>query len=302
METKTECTVLFADIIGSTGLYGRYGDEQARKALSQCVALMSDICRRHGGAVVKTIGDEVMCRFKQADDAVFAACGIHCSLERSVRFEGIKLAAHIGLHRGLAFIAEGDVYGDAPNVAARMTAIAKSGQIITTQDTIEYLSPAVAASARGYDRITPRGCARKMPIYQVLWEKENATRLVTCSDYTNMNAIAGLQLSYKSHELVVTSDTPLVLVGRGSNCTLVVEADLVSRIHARIEYRRGKFVLIDQSSNGTFIRPSEGQEVYLRREEMPLWGRGHISLGRAWGLDDMDLVRYSTQWTPRPRP
>lgn len=295
METKAECTILFADITGSTSLYGRYGNEQARKALSQCVALMADICRRHGGTIIKTIGDEIMCRFEQADDAVIAACDIHSSLEHSVRFEGIKLAAHIGMHHGLAFIAEGDVYGDAPNVAARMTAIAKSGEIITTQDAIECLPPALAAKARRYDMITPRGYTREMPIYQVLWENENATRLVKCSDYANKNAIACLQLSYKSRKLVVTSDTPVVLLGRGIDCTLVVESDLVSRVHARIEYRRGKFVLIDQSTNGTFIKPREGQEVYLRREEMPLSGCGHISLGRAWRVDDMDLVHYSAQ-------
>jgi adenylate cyclase len=294
MDIKSKCTVMFADIVGSSGLYARYGDEQARNALSQCIALMSETCQRHGGTVIKTIGDEVMSRFDRADDAVLAACGIHRCLEHSARFEGIKLAAHIGLHCGLSFIVEGDVYGDAPNVAARMTAIAQSGQIITTQDTINCLSPTVAASARRYDRITPKGCAREMSIYQVLWEQENATRLLTS---TNFKAIASacLHLSYRSQELLVTLDTPVVLIGRGINCTLVVEADLVSRIHARIEYRRGKFVLIDRSTNGTFIRPSEGQEVYLRREEMPLSGRGHISLGRAWRADNMDLVCYSEQ-------
>ncbi len=287
--------MLFADISGSTGIYSRYGGEQARRVISQCVALMSDICRRHSGDIVKTIGDEAMVRFDQPDHAVCAACEIHSTLTGGALFEGIRLAARIGLHCGHAIIVEGDVYGDAPNVAARMTSIAKAGQIITTHESVERLTPAIAASARFYDKIKLKGGARETLIYQVLWEKDNTTRLITCADLVDKSAGARLELSYKSHKILATPDTPAVMLGRGSGCTLVVDADLVSRLHARIEYRRGRFVLIDQSSNGTYITPEVGQEVYLRREEMPLWGRGHMSLGRSWRLGDVDLVHYSAQ-------
>lgn len=302
MVTKTECTVLFADITGSTGLYGRYGDEQARKVLSQCIALMCDICRQHGGAIVKTIGDEVMCRFDRPDEAVGAACGIHRSLEGGVGFGGIRLTAHIGLHYGSAFIVGGDVHGDAPNLAARMTSIAKSGQIITTQGTVECLSPAVAASARWYDKITLKGGTHATSIYEVLWEQENATRLVRLTDLTDTRESVCLKLSYQSHEVTATPETPVVLLGRRGECTLVVEAELVSRVHARIEYRRENFVLIDQSANGTFIKPDDARVVYLRREEMPLSGRGYISLGRTWRPDDVNLVHYSEQLSATSAP
>ncbi len=295
MNKQNACTVLFADVCGSTSLYSRYGNEQARRIIAQCIALMSDICRRHKGDIVKTIGDEVMVRFDRPDDAVCAACGIHDTLTRGVSFEGIRLAARIGLHCGPAFIIDGDVYGDAPNIASRMSSVARSGQIITTLETVKRLASEVAASTRFYDRITLKGGAAETSIYQVLWEKDNATRLLTCADLIDKAATAYLQLSYKSHKLMATPDRPIVLMGRAPDCTLVVDADLVSRVHARVEHRRGRFVLVDQSSNGTFIKFEDGQEVYLRREEMPLWGRGHISLGRAWHSDDMDLVRYSVQ-------
>jgi adenylate cyclase len=74
-----------------------------------------------------------------------------------------------------------------------------------------------------------------------------------------------------------------------------VETSLVSRVHARIEWRRGKFVLIDQSTNGTFVKPQGGQEVYLRREEMPLVGRGCISLGENKHQGGAGLIYYSPE-------
>ena len=69
------------------------------------------------------------------------------------------------------------------------------------------------------------------------------------------------------------------MFGRSKQCDLVVNTDHASRCHARIEYRRGKFILIDQSTNGTFVTLANGKEVYLKREEMILWGDGIISIG-----------------------
>ena len=58
-----------------------------------------------------------------------------------------------------------------------------------------------------------------------------------------------------------------------------IDGDAVSREHARIECRRGKFVLTDMSTNGTYVLTSEGPS-YLRREDIVLIGEGKIALGR----------------------
>ncbi len=287
--------MLFADIADSTGLYVRIGDVRARGVIAQCVAMMSDVSRYYGGILVKTIGDEIMCRFGLADQAVHAACGIQEALERRERFDGVMLAAHIGLHFGPAFLDGGDVHGEAVNVAASMTTIAKQRQIIATQGTIDRLSPGVAALTRLYDIITLKGDRREMSIYEVLWEQEDVTSILTRADLQSQLGTAQIHLSYNSNELTVTPDTPVVLMGRSGDCNLVVNANLVSRVHARIEYRRGKYVLMDQSTNGTFVRPQDGREIYLRREEMPLEGCGYISLGRAVGEGEGSLIYYSAQ-------
>lgn len=60
----------------------------------------------------------------------------------------------------------------------------------------------------------------------------------------------------------------------------MLNASLVSRVHARNEYHRGKFVLIDQRTNGTFFSPDNERQIYLRREQMPLVGAGRIGFGR----------------------
>ena len=62
------CAVMFADVAGSTALYDKYGNTKAKNAIENCINLMSDVTVRKKGLVIKTIGDEVMCRFPTAAD------------------------------------------------------------------------------------------------------------------------------------------------------------------------------------------------------------------------------------------
>ena len=72
----------------------------------------------------------------------------------------------------------------------------------------------------------------------------------------------------------------------------VVDDKLASRLHVRVEVRRGKFVIIDQSTNGTFVRTNDGREVYLRREELPVTGAGCFSLGSPVSAENAELIYY----------
>ena len=81
-------------------------------------------------------------------------------------------------------------------------------------------------------------------------------------------------------------------IGRAETCEIVVGSPLASRLHARIESRRGKFVFIDQSTNGSYVKTEDGSVVYLRREELPLWGSGEISLGSSFDEDTTHWLHF----------
>jgi pSer/pThr/pTyr-binding forkhead associated (FHA) protein len=79
---------------------------------------------------------------------------------------------------------------------------------------------------------------------------------------------------------VVDDNRKNVLMGRADDNDLVVKGNLISRIHAKVEKRRGKFILIDQSTNGTFLQNAKGEETFIRRDNTELVGEGIIGLGR----------------------
>ena len=98
------------------------------------------------------------------------------------------------------------------------------------------------------------------------------------------------RVEYRDVRLVLDSTAGPLIIGRGKKADVVVDDAMASREHARIECRRGKFVLTDMSTNGTYLITPEGPS-YLRREELVLTGEGRIALGRQLA-EATEVVRY----------
>jgi adenylate cyclase len=106
-----------------------------------------------------------------------------------------------------------------------------------------------------------------------------------------------LKLIYRANIFVVNRSHPALQMGRDDSNDIVVVSLFASRLHARVEARDGQFVLVDLSSNGTFVLPdeeSDGQpvEIRLRQEELVLSGRGWFGMGRSATKHGDHSVRY----------
>lgn len=294
----TNLAILFADITGSTRLYEILGDIAARAKVADCLELLTTVIERHNGIVIKTIGDEIMCTFPSAEEAATAACEMHEMLDDEITEQTsagpISLTIRIGMHFGPAILEAGDVFGDTVNVAARMAAMAKGGQIITTQSAIDEMSPIMRASARFIDRAPIKGKKNTIDIFEVLWQQEDVTRMSTGVISQPATLPVRMQLTYDGATVVIDVDTNVVIIGRSKSADITVNETLASRQHVKIEHRRGKFFIIDQSTNGTYIQ-HENDESFLRREEMPLSGSGRISLGRSFAENPKEIVHFVSE-------
>ncbi len=104
-----------------------------------------------------------------------------------------------------------------------------------------------------------------------------------------------LYLTYRECITEISSRSNDLMLGRSKSSNIIVDADCVSRHHAKLLYRKGKFVVVDQSTNGTFIKTQGGQEVFIQNEEYPLSGSGFISLGKTVSVDNENLIYFSCQ-------
>jgi len=298
MSPKTlNMAILFADVSGSTKLFETLGDATARSKIATCLDTLSRVTAEYKGTVIKTIGDEIMCTFQTADDAANAACDMHEALDVDVT-EG-SIATHtaiqirVGFHYGPAIMEGGDVFGDAVNVAARMAAQAKGGQIITTQSTLDLLSPARRAGSRFVDRAPIKGKKEEIEIYEVIWQEEDVTRMATGLLQDLPKTEVKLIVTYNNQRIELNKSKSILMMGRSQQCDLPIDEKLASRQHVRIELRRDKFFIVDQSTNGTHVLIENEGASFLRREEMLLSGNGKISLGRAFDEGPTEVVHFS---------
>lgn len=281
MNAEVYLTILFADIAQSTRLYEALGDHSAQNLISKGLGRLCEVAVLHRGSVIKTIGDEVMCTFPEAREAVEAARGMHASLERPIpsgEGPGMSLNLHVGLHAGRVIREGGDVFGDAVNVAARLVKLAKQRQILMSKTVMDALTAAEKASVRFLGRIPVRGKTGEIPIYEWIWE---ACDMTIIADHALIppNAEASMELFFGDHRVRIGPSRPTVTIGRDKNNDFVLPGTHVSRSHARIEYRAGTFLLSDKSSNGTYISFQNGEFVHLLRDQIVLYGSGAISPG-----------------------
>ena len=274
--------VLFADISESTKLYSALGDNAARVVVNACLSLITAVVERYKGRVVKTIGDEVMCVFRRADDAVQAASEMQSQVD--VKRPGkARVQIHIGLHYGPVLVEDADVFGDTVNAAAYLTAVAAAEQILTTEATERNLSPELRANVRPVFKAVLKGSSDESTVYQVVWHKDIAD--LTDVNLRSHKIIPGDQgsliIAHRNLSLRLDQARPNITIGRGEDCDLVVHEKLASRKHVSIRLMRTHFYLVDHSLNGTFVALESGDEVHVLRKELLLDGSGKLTLGRS---------------------
>jgi hypothetical protein len=286
--------VLFADIAGSTKLYEALGDATAKAMIDEALVEMTAVTARHGGRVVKTIGDEVMCVFDGADRGFIAATDMQNRIDKLPVVNGAKRRIRVGFHAGTVIEENGDVFGDTVNTAARMAGLAKGMQIITTRTTVDMLSPALRMGTRDIAALSVKGKADDLAVCEVIWQ-EGDDLTMTAPSVNLPQSQSVLILRHAGREIIMNQARPAVSLGRDASGDIVIADPKASRNHARIERRRDKFFLADQSTNGTFVTFTGEAEISLRREELMMRGSGIIVFGHSASESSAETLEFTVR-------
>jgi adenylate cyclase len=294
-ETTDQRAILFADVCESTRIYETIGDAKALGLINRLFKALDKQVNTHGGVTVKTLGDGMVCQFRDPDAAFRAACGMQEATARLGSEGGEVLKIKVGYTYGPVVLKDRDVFGDTVNVCARLVSLANPAQILTTRQTVGALPEGSRSRCRELYATKVRGRSGEVMVCEVLWKSDpDATRINTVSMQTtpkaNWNWI--LKLTYAGETFVVDSSKAMRL-GRDASNDLVINTDNASRVHARIFARDEHFYIADQSTNGTFLLvDGTTREVRLRRSEAMLGERGWIGLGKSAANHGDHVLRY----------
>lgn len=297
MSQTVTCTVLFADLRGSTSLYESLGNAEAATVVTQSVAMVGRIVEDHGGRVIKTLGDGLMAVFPEPLPAVRAAEEVHESIDRlmgAVRtHRQPAMRVQIAAAHGEMIEVNGDCFGDAVNVAARLLDHAGDNETLVTAQTRTPLPPEVRERFRRLERLHLRGRVEPVEAWRLEPRRGQDSLSTMFGDTTPASVPDAIRLSTDGVSRIHTVRNLPVVLGRSHEATYCIDDSRVSRMHARIEWHGGNFQLTDLSSNGTFVRFGRQSEIVtLRRGACTLHGRGVICLGVSPSVQNAPAMHF----------
>ena len=306
--------MVFVDLVGSTTAFEAVGNAQVADVVTKVTQWIDRVVGAHGGRTVKFLGDGVLAQFGEGGQAIEAAVFLQQNHTDRLRKwpEALRMGLKVGLATGPVVEVAGDAFGDAVNLASRLSDMAGEHGIWASESVISNVNPNSATRARGTFEgqstasldsvryrslgvVPVRGLAQPHSVFQIEWSEDVTTDLMTVQGVLQTDGPrrsgdgyprSEIALAWLGHTAVFALGAGPITIGRVPDCDFVVGDQRVSRVHARIEQVAGSIVLVDMSSFGTWVRFAENPatDIALRRKECVLYETGEISLGA--GFDD----------------
>jgi len=296
-----ELTIAFVDLTGSVSVFETLGNDRATKAVTKLTQWIGSMGVENGGTVVKMLGDGVLMSFSSNRNAVDEMVLIQQEHAKRVMQwpDRLKLMMQIGMARGQVVVVDGDCFGDAVNVASRLSDLAGPEQIMATDTVIRKLGPRHGVRSRSLGPMRIKGRVEPCEVFRVEWQPEMLSEFLTLP--ADLHALSpmkesvfgGFELSWlDTTQSFNLTDLPMK-IGRVPEADFVVSDPRVSRMHANIDIRSGNYVLEDISSYGTWVRFGSGDNVIaLRRQECLLHSDGEIAMGAPFSDFSAPTVRF----------
>ncbi len=299
-------TVVFADLFGSTGVFESLGNVKATEAVTQATNWVAEKITANGGKVVKLLGDGVLATFKKSPEAIAAVVDIQRShqLRLSSLPPQLYMPLRIGVVRGDVILVDDDCYGDAVNTASRLSELTGPHQIWVNDKAIENSPKLNDVHFRFLGPIAIRGRSEPCNVYQIEWQEDENSDYFTvqapanpATERADLDALGGqISLSFNEHHQAFQAFELPIHIGRFRQVDFVVNDPRVSRTHASIVWRNGSFVLVDESSYGSWVRfAGSGADLMLRRDECVLHGQGQIAMGSSFNDPNAPIVTFEVR-------
>jgi adenylate cyclase len=293
-KSETSASLVHAAVAGSSRLFERLGTTEATHAVERCIKRMVRGIDGFHGRLVGTARDKLSALFDNANDACQAAIAMQRRVADLPPVSGVQLAIRVGVHHGAVVEHEGEVFGEAVRVAESLAGLAGAGQLVTSGETRALLTPQLQSLMRRLDSRPDKDLPGDGSFFELIWAEPKAAPRNPVVDKPSSTRERDLRLCIRYGHYVKLLDRhrPSVAMGRDAGCEITVHNRRASRQHARIERRGGHFVLIDLSTNGTFVTVNGEQELFIRHEQFVLRGSGVISFAASAGSAAADIAEY----------
>lgn len=279
--------ILAAEVSGTDRLNEKLGETEALRAVERCLNRMDRSVTAHKGRAVKLHDDQLTAAFDTADEAYQAACDMQQRIHALPPVSGVSLAIRIGLHCGILPNDANDSLEEIIEFADYLLTAAHSGQILISANTVEALATSQHTQIK---EATEFPEIKGIKVFEAIWDNELPPMELTPPAAVVHNS--RMRIFHGLKEIILGPDRPTLTLGRDSHSEIITRDSRASRNHGRIEKRRDKFILIDQSTNGTFVTFDGEAELVVKHEELVLRGRGSLCFGHTGETEGIERVEF----------
>lgn len=247
-------------------------DTAAAALASEGMNVIETRLRAGGGRMLKRVGHAVLSVFETTDKAVLAAVALQQEIESpqsALRIQGIHV--RVGICRSGLVVDGDDGLSDALETTTGLVNLARPGEIFLTKSAQAVLPDNLRRTTR-LIREEPESDA----VFEFVWRPDDTT--VRPIIHRRGDPLT-LEITVGTQRFVLGRERQHLTIGRGPDNDVVIDQPTVSRHHAEIVSRDSKFLLVDRSSNGTFVSPDSGEMFSVCREEFTLVGAGRLLVG-----------------------
>ncbi|MDQ5903932.1 MAG: hypothetical protein QG672_1525 [Pseudomonadota bacterium] len=289
--SKGTLSILCADITGGDKLFEKLVPSEAAHALGRYEKRIAQTVEGFHGRLAKGAGSKVLAFFSEAEDALQTAIEIQRRISNLPPMSGVSLGIRVGVCVGHASNEMRFFDNNANNAAVSLSDFAAPGQVLISVPKRAVGFDWNEREAHSRTDVSLASGKRQLGVFEIDWRTFCAGNLKAAN--FSVAPVDRLFIHFKGETLEVNAERPRVSIGRLSSCGVHLSSERCSRVHAKIERRGDTFVLIDQSTNGTFVTPEGGSEHALHKHELALSGRGRICFGESFSVTGVECLDYA---------
>lgn len=234
----------------------------------------------HGGALIRQMPQSLLASFETAEAALLGACEMQRRCAVIPQIADTQIALKIGIHLSATRRISTGPVDPAEATASKLSSLLDEASIVISESVAEALPVSLREKT-----VAVVNEGSEIPAYAVDWNALPMLRAAPPKSSTEADPDTphnGIIIRQGERVLRFTTDRSVLTIGRDPASDIAINCPKASRQHCRIIYRLGNYVLVDLSTNGTYVTTTDAPEILIRKEMATLTGNGRIGFGQSW--------------------
>ena len=234
----------------------------------------------HGGALIRQMPQSLLASFETAEAALLGACEMQRRCAVIPQIADTQIALKIGIHLSATRRISTGPVDPAEATASKLSSLLDEASIVISESVAEALPVSLREKT-----VAVVNEGSEIPAYAVDWNSLPMLRAAPPKSSTEADPDTphnGIIIRQGERVLRFTTDRSVLTIGRDPASDIAINCPKASRQHCRIIYRLGNYVLVDLSTNGTYVTTTDAPEILIRKEMATLTGNGRIGFGQSW--------------------